>query len=125
MASHTVRRLEDSRKFSALLRLKQVHLGQNPDDTCAVFLVSGGHRIERGYENDRIKELFQGRQYDQQGTTYPGDRQLKADDGISVQLRYLTLGEHDQPPIAEQVPHVAVWVPVSIARDLVQQPQGG
>jgi hypothetical protein len=120
-----VRRLEDSRKFSALLRLIQVHLAQHPDDTCAVFLIAGGHRIRRGYENDRIKQLFQGAQYDTQGMTYPGDREIKVAGHISLQLRYLTLGELNQPAVAENVPHVAVWVPGQMARDTVLQPQGG
>lgn len=121
----SVRRLEDSQVFAALLHLIQVHLAQHPEDSCSVFLMAGGHAIRRAYEDDSIKELFQGRQYDRQGTTYPGDRRVRADEGISIQLRYLTLGERGQPPIAENIPHVAVWVPASIARDIVQQPQGG
>lgn len=120
-----IRRLEDSILFTALLRLIQVHLQNNPNDTCTVFLMASGNLIRRGYENDRIKELFQGIQYDRQGVTYPGDRQVRADVGISLQLRYLTLGERNQAPIAENIPHAAVWIPASIAPDLIQQPQGG
>jgi hypothetical protein len=120
-----IRRLEDSRTFAALLRLIQVHLGENPNDMCPVFLMSEGHKIRRAYENDRIKELFQGVQYDKQGITYPGDREIKVQNQISLQLRYLELRNPNSPPIADSVPHVAVWVPASIARDLVDQPQGG
>ncbi len=120
-----IRRLEDSQLFSALLRVIQIHLMRNPDDTCSIFLMGGGRTIRRGYEDDEIKELFQGRQYDSNGITYPGDRKVLENVGISVQLRYLTLGEHNQRPIAQNVPHAAVWIPALIARDVVEQPQGG
>ncbi len=120
-----IRRLEDSQLFCALLRVIQIHLLRNPDDTCSIFLMGGGRPIRRGYEDDEIKELFQGIQYDSNGSTYPGDRAVREDVGISVQLRYLTLGERNQQPIAQNVPHAAVWIPASIARDVIEQPQGG
>jgi hypothetical protein len=120
-----VRRLEDSNTIALLLRHIQLHLAEHPNDTCSVILISRGRRIRRALEGDKIKELFQGRQYDSQGMTYPGDRQVKDEEGITVQLRYLDLGERDQPLIAENVPHAAVWVPASIARDILRQPQGG
>jgi len=119
-----VRRLEDSRRFSLLLRQIQIHLTQHPDDTCTVFFMAGGNRIRRDCENNEIKQLFQGRQVAAGVPTYPGDRQVRADEGISIQLRYLDLGPRDNL-IAQNVPHVAVWMPASIARDIVRQPQGG
>lgn len=120
-----VRRPEDSQLIAGLLRLIQFYLFDHADDVCTVFLMSGGHPIRRAYENDKIKELFQGVQYDALGETYPGDRALRDETKTTVQLRYLTLGELNQPPIAENVPHVAVWVPANVAKDMVQQRQGG
>ncbi|MCX5886046.1 MAG: alpha-1,4 polygalactosaminidase [Proteobacteria bacterium] len=116
--------LEDSRLFSPLLRLIQFHLAQNPNDLCTIFLISGGSPIRRACENERIKQLFQGRQLARREITYPGDREVKDAGVISIQLRYLTLGEYQQQPIADNVPHLAAWIPASIARDMVQQPQG-
>jgi hypothetical protein len=120
-----VRRIDDSQTMAALLRLIQLHLNDHPDDECTLVLMSGGQLIRRGYENDKIKELFQGVQYDAEGETYPGDRAIRGEDNLTVQLRNLTLGERSQPPIAENIPHFAVWVPSRISRDLIQQPQGG
>lgn len=120
----SVRRLEDSQLMAAILRLVQVHLINHPDDNCTIFLMAGGKRQRRGYENDKIKELFQGRQYAQNQLTYPGDREVRGSAGISVQLRYLDLGEPNAL-VAENVPHLAMWIPNDIARDVLQQPQGG
>lgn len=121
-------RLTDSQLFAPLLRLIQIHLRTSPDELCTVFLVANGEPRRRDYVNDEINELFQGRQYAQQNgrrvETYPGDRAIRADEGLSIQLRYLDLGLANAL-IAENVPHIAVWVPSAMAQDLVHQPQGG
>lgn len=121
-------RLTDSQLFAPLLRLIQIHLRTSPDELCTVFLIANGEPRRRDYVNDEINELFQGQQYAQQRgqrvPTYPGDRAIRADDGLSIQLRYLNLGPANAL-IAENVPHIAVWVPRAMAQDLIQQPQGG
>ena len=71
----------------------------------------------------RFPSSFQGRQTARGIDTYPGDQQIKDEDRITVQLRNLTLGPRESPFIVN-VPHLAVWVPSRIARDMVQQPQG-
>jgi len=118
-------RLDDTRLLTLLIRMIEVHMGDTPDATCAVFLMARGNITIRGYENHKIKELFQGRQYDRGGLTYMGDRQVKENDHITLQLRYLTLRDSNNRIFVENVPHIAFWVPSSIARDVVQQPQGG
>lgn len=98
-----------------------------------------GNRRRRGYDpeivDDRgnvtrqgaIKELFQGRQYagrgDQKRQTYSGDREVRGTAGITVQMSYLDLGEANEL-LAENVPHLAIWIPANMARDTLQQPQG-
>jgi len=122
-------RLTDSQLFTPLLRLIQIHLDTNPDEVCTLFLIANGEPRRRDYVDDEIKELFQGRQYalenGQRVLTYPGDRAIRVDSSLSVQLRYLNLGPDDDHLIAENVPHVAVWVPNAMAQDLIRQPQGG
>ena len=134
-----VSRLDDSARFGPLLRLVQHRLITTPNDTCTVLLLAEGHRRRRGYEPEEfdddgnvtkqgaIKELFQGRQYagrgDQRHLTYPGDREVRGNTGLTVHMSYLDLGEPDAL-IADNVPHVAVYVPAALARDTLQQPQG-
>jgi hypothetical protein len=128
LTRYRVSRLEDSQKMGPLLRLIQLHLIDHPDDTCTVFLMSEGNRRRRNYQDDRIVQLFQGRQYATQNgqrvITYPGDRELRGPQGITVQMSYLDLGEPGAL-VAENIPHVAVWVPADMARDTLFQPQGG
>jgi hypothetical protein len=128
LTRYRISRLEDSQLFASLLRLIQFHLIDHPDDTCTVFLMAEGHPRRRGYQDGKIKELFQGVQYATQNgrrvITYPGDRRIRADQGIRVQMSYLDLGE-PTGLIASNVPHIAVWVPPEMSRDIVSQPQGG
>jgi hypothetical protein len=127
LTRYRVSRLEDSQKMGPLLRLVQLHLIENPDDTCMVVLMAEGNTRRRRYEHERINQLFQGRQYAGQGAqrvlTYPGDREVRGRQGITIQLSYLDLGEINSL-IATSVPHLAVWVPAAMARDTLWQPQG-
>jgi hypothetical protein len=127
LTRYRISRLEDSQKFGPLLRLIQIHLIENPGATCTVFLMAEGVRRRRDYQDDRIRQLFQGRQYATQGgeriITYPGDRDIRSPQGITLQISYLDLGEQGSL-IAENIPIIAVWVPADIARDTLLQPQG-
>ncbi len=128
LTRYRVSRLDDSLQIGPLLRLIQLHLIEQPDDTCTVFLMAEGNCRRRSYQDDRIPQLFQGRQYATQGgqrvVTYPGDREVRGPQGITVQMSYLDLGEANAL-VAENVPHLAVWVPADMARDTLLQPQGG
>ncbi|MDQ7839239.1 MAG: Z1 domain-containing protein [Thermodesulfobacteriota bacterium] len=119
-----IRTLEDSQDISKLLRVIQFHLDSQPNEGCTIFLMGGGEAFRRSYENDRIVQVFQGRQYASGDLTYPGDRDIKDSDRITVQLRYLRLQNRGGPVLAERVPHIAVWVTAEIGRDFLDQPQG-
>jgi hypothetical protein len=140
LTRYRVSRLDDSVQFGPLLRLIQLHLIANPNETCTVFLMAEGNRRRRAYDAEvidnegrviqrgSIRELFQGKQYAGTGNrrqeTYPGDREVRGARGITVQLNYLDLGEQNDL-VAENVPHLAVWIPAAMARDTLLQPQGG
>ena len=128
LTRYRVSRFEDSQYLAAVLRLIQIHLIEQPDDTCTVFLMAGGERRRRRYQDDSFPELFQGRQYaihgGQQIVSYPGDRELRSPQGITVQMSNLDIGV-PAAMIAENVPHIAVWIPAEIACDTLDQPQGG
>jgi hypothetical protein len=128
LTRYRVSRLEDSEQFGAMLRLILLHLIAEPDDTCTVFLMAEGERRRRAYRDDKIDQLFQGRQYANQGgervVTYPGDREVRAPSGISVHMGYLDLGEPNAL-VGANIPYIAVWIPAGMARDTLSQPQGG
>ncbi len=128
LTRYRVTRLEDSQQLGAMLRLIQRHLIDSPNDTCTVFLMAEGQPRRRDYQDDQIVQLFQGRQFAMingvRDTTYPGDREVRAPNGITVQMGYLDLGQPNAL-IAQNVPHLAVWIPASMARDRLSQPQGG
>jgi hypothetical protein len=121
-----VTRLEDSQQLVALLRLIQLHLIQQPDALCTVFLMAGGECRRRDYTDDRVQP-FQGPQYATQNgqrvRTYPGDAQVRDDQQLTVQIHYFNIGRQNNP-IAQNVPMIAVWVPPAMGRDTLVQPQG-
>ena len=128
LTRYRVSRFEDSQYFASVLRLIQLHLIEQPDDSCTVFLMGGGERRRRRYQDGSFPELFQGRQYATHGgqrvVSYPGDRELRSPQGITIQMSNLDIGV-PAAMIAENVPQVAVWIPTDIARDTLDQPQGG
>lgn len=129
LTRYRVSRVEDSQYFGSMLRLIQLHLMENPNATCSVYLMGDGQARRRSYADGKINQLFQGVQYATQNgqriVTYPGDRQIKAPHGVSIQLSYLDLGPATGALIASNVPHVAVWIPPELGRETVDQPQGG
>ncbi len=128
LTRYRVTRLEDSQQIGAMLRLVQLHLIENPTATCTVFLMAEGASRRRDYQDDQIVQLFQGRQYAQingaRGISYPGEREVRAAAGITIQMGYLDLGQPNAL-VAQSIPHLAVWVPSAMARDTLLQPQGG
>jgi hypothetical protein len=58
------------------------------------------------------------------GISYPGERDVRGPIGITVQMGYLDLGLPNAL-VAQNIPHLAVWVPAAMARDTLSQPQGG
>lgn len=127
LTRYRVTRLEDSQQLGAMLRLVQLHLIEHPDDTCTMFLMAEGHPRRRDYQGDQIVQLFQGRQYAQvngaRTVSFPGEREVRGANGITVQLGYLDLGQPNAL-VGQNIPHLAVWVPADMARDTLSQPQG-
>ncbi len=128
LTRYRVTRLEDSQQVGAMLRLIQLHLSDNPTASCTVFLMAEGHRRLRDYREDRIVQLFQGRQYAQingiREISYPNEREIRGLQGITVQMGYLDLGQPDAL-VGVNIPYLAVWVPADMARETLSQPQGG
>ena len=128
LTRYRVTRLEDSQQFGAMLRLIQLFLIANQAATCTVFLMAEGHARRRNYQDDQIVQHFQGRQYAQingvREISYPGEREVRGVNGITVQIGYLDLGLPNAL-VGHNIPQLAVWIPSNMARDTLSQPQGG
>ena len=118
----------DSQRNTGLLLQLGKALEQNPDEVCTVYRMSGGRRRQRGIDEDgEVTNLFQGEAPVQpralRGTVYPGDRNIRHNDNVSVQIHNLDLTRDDVVAV-ENVPAIAVWVPARLARAwIAQEPQ--
>jgi len=117
----------DSPRFNGLLIQIGCYLEQNPDARCTVYLMSQGVIRERGVDDDdEILNLFQGAYPDNKGKIYPGDMKIRATQGLTIQIHYLSVGRgksKDRTVIADNVPAVAVWMPREMSKDWLVQEQ--
>lgn len=118
---------ESQRWTITLLQLSRA-LDAQPDAECSVYQMREGKPRERGVDKDtgKIKNLFQGANpqfpIEQRGSVYPGDREIKSPDLVTVQVHNLTLTQDAGPDITD-VPVIAVHIPRSMAIPLVVQDQ--
>jgi hypothetical protein len=57
---------------------------------------------------------------EERGTIYPGDRRIKSDANLTVQIHRLTLTQENQDSI-DDVPVIAIWVPENLAKGWLVQ----
>ena len=107
----------DRPSFSALEVAIEWHLRKkNANAVATVYrmasysepLSGGGTRQRRLDEHDRIRELFQG---NDPATEYPGDRRIRAEKELTVQIHNLDLTNKSRQLERGHVPTIAVWVP--------------
>jgi hypothetical protein len=115
----------DSQRNTGLLLQISKALEANPDEVCTIYRMSGGRRRERGVDEDgEVLNLYQGeapvQPREQRGTIYPGDRRIRDNDNISIQIHTLNLTREGEV-VAENVPVLAVWVPARLARAWIAQ----
>lgn len=108
----------DSQRYTGLLLQMKVYLDEHPDAGCRIYQMSQGGLRERALgASGAVDQLFQG-----PSGPYPGDRALKAKEGVTIQLHTLNLTK-DHQVVHQNVPAVAVWVPAEMGRGwLVQDP---
>jgi len=116
----------DSQKYTGMLLQVGSYLTNNPNAAATVYHMSGGVSRERelNLENE-IPQLFQGKNPRDGEVIYPGDRAIRADVGLTVQihnLRILKPGTGGtQEEVAINVPAIAVWVPAEMEREWLVQ----
>jgi Z1 domain len=113
-------RESDSTTYSSLRGILKRHLEENPNDECLIYLMStnsinnwnsGIRKLDR---NDEINPLFQGSNIN---TGFPGAREIKDSNILSIQLYLLDLRGTD----LTQVPLIAIWIPEKIGKDIIRQ----
>lgn len=119
-------RPEDNQAMTGILLQIKAYLEENPRATCAVYRMSPSHTRLRGLDSDdAVDQLFQGahpsKPKERQGEIYPGDRDIRARNALTIQIHYLNLHRKGKQ-IASNIPTIALWVPAEMARAwLVQE----
>jgi len=98
------------------------YLESNPEAVCTLYNMSAGQPRVRALVNDEVQQLFQGANYDNlpgggRVAIYPGDREIRATQGLTVQFHNLTARGNE----FANVPTIAVWVPSEMAVDWLVQ----
>ena len=122
--------VDSQRNTGMLLQLSRV-LENNPDERCTAYRMSPRLRRRRGIdENGEVTNLFQGEApvnpRERRGEVYPGDRAIRDDDTITVQIHTLDLTQKKNDVdeiVTENVPVIAVWIPARLARGWISQDQ--
>lgn len=115
----------DSQRNTGLLLQLSKALEDNPEETCAIFMMSPAAKRRRGIdENGEVTNLFQGEApvypLERRGEVYPGDRAIRDDDNVTIQIHTLDLTRNDQV-VKENVSVLAVWIPSRLARAWIVQ----
>jgi len=126
----------DSQQFTGLLLQLKEYLDSNPVAVAHIYLMSW--TCERGQvvrertldENSEISTsgaFFQGASVESKdfsrGEVYPGDREIKGENELTVQLHLLNLLEQggQRKVAAEKVWAIAVWMPTEMGIDTLVQ----
>jgi hypothetical protein len=136
-------RESDSQSYSSLQGILYSYLNDHPNETCKVVAMSSSKiddeifqtTRKRSLRDDLINGLFQGEQPTRdgrlrKGEQYPGDRFIRDDDKITIQIHRLHLTElngddildENDNPIYDNVPSIAIWIPELIGKDIIRQP---
>ena len=134
-------RESDSQTFSSLRGVIGIYLQDNPDEKCLVYLISSKNengqviqniRDRRLHENgsNTIKQLFQGKNPKSGEVIYPGDREIKNENLVTIQIHRLHLKDIDGNNIVDEngntlyddVPTISIWFPENIGKDIIRQP---
>ena len=115
-----VTRLIDSQKYTGLLLQLKAYIEQYPKTNCTIYLMSGGAPRKRNTnDKDEIKQLFQGKNPKKGKIIYPGDRAIKKNEEVTIQLHNLTIESQGKEHTG--IPAIAIWVPGNMPNDWLVQ----
>jgi hypothetical protein len=116
----------DSQQLTGLMLQVQRYLEDNPDEIGEIYLIDKGKKRQRTLfiKNKGKLSLFQGRSTSNEPEKYPGDRKIRIDDKLTVQIHTLNIHVEAEKRDIPNVPVIAIWVPRKMARGWVSQNQG-
>ena len=130
-------RESDSSTYSSLRGILKRHLKENPEENCQIYLMSASNLAnweirERRLDkkgHDEIQELFQGKNPRTGPVIYPGDREIRDENALCIQIHRLHITDSNGENIIDEqgnlkfvdVPTLAIWVPQHIAKDIIKQ----
>jgi hypothetical protein len=125
----------DSQPYSSIRALINRHLTDFPNELCCIFVMTG--KVENGLviqtartrrldsKDKELQQLFQGKN---SRTGYPGDRYIKTDGRLSIQIHRLHITTSNGNEITDDVGRpvgdvmtLAIWMPASIGQDIIRQ----
>ena len=110
----------DLLEYTALQLLLAELRDRAPDSTCRVYLMRRGNPRERSLGKGEIVELHQGANSHAGEVVYPGDKEIRAADAVTVQVFSIDVMDGEHGPMLESgVPALAVWVPQKLAADIL------
>lgn len=134
-------RESDSQTFSSLRGVIGMYLQDHPNENCLVYLMSSNLqngqanqniRVRRLHENgsNTIRQLFQGKNPKTGEVIYPGDREIRNENVVSIQVHRLHLKDTEGNNIIDEngntlyqdIPSIAIWFPEHIGKDILRQP---
>ncbi|HUU26885.1 MAG TPA: Z1 domain-containing protein [archaeon] len=118
--------LSDAQNLLGVLIIIRQAIISDPNIKCALYIMSHGMpRVRRLNQHGEIPNLFQGANpvypLKQRGDIYPGDRHIREDDQITIQIHMLDLRE---PTVTGIVPNIAIYIPEGLTGDVIIQDQG-
>jgi hypothetical protein len=125
----------DSQQFTGLLLQIREFLDRNPNAAANVYLMcwtpeagqaSRQRTLDENSEIATSGAFFSGASVEssrfRRGEVYPGDREMKLTDELSIQIHILDLLDRQSgTAIAERVPAIAVWMPAGMGTDMLVQ----
>jgi hypothetical protein len=119
----------DSQKYTGMLLQVGAYLATHSDAIATVYHMSAGVSREREINSENeVPQLFQGKNPRVGEVIYPGDRAIRADSGLTVQIHNLRIlrpsDSGPQEEVVANVPTVAVWIPGEMTKDWLVQQRG-
>lgn len=117
-------RPEDSHRFQGLLLQLRKYLEQPLDGKCycTIYQMSKGQSRRRTVnENTNEISLLQGRSSAKTGEHYLGDRQIRDNQGVTIQVHRLIILNKDKEVITADVPTIAVSLPQEMSTGWIVQ----
>ena len=105
----------DSVAFTGLMLQLKTYLDDHPGESAVIYRMTGGRdRIRNLNQNDKIDNLFQGKNPLHGPVIYPGDRKICDESLLTVQIHMLRVDG-----AASHVAAVAVRLPASMSRGVL------